>query len=98
MGYYCEDPAKKMYEKQAPNADSEKLESSIIQPFSGHPLAPLEHLFQEHIDPQELSIYLEEIEINYISYLLRYPELPGQTVEHQIHYLRLLRKALGQVK
>lgn len=58
----------------------------------------LEILLTEHIDPQEMSIYLEEIETQYLSYLLRYPELPGQTAEHQIHYLRLLRKALSLVK
>ena len=61
-------------------------------------LDPLYSFFSETIDAQEMSIYLEEIEIQYLSYLLRYPELPGQTAEHQIHYLRQLRKAIRKVK
>jgi|GEM_PF-2828455 len=58
----------------------------------------LQIFLTDHIDPQEMAIYLEEIETQYISYLLRYPEMPGETAEHQIHYLRTFRKALNLVK
>jgi hypothetical protein len=58
----------------------------------------LEELFVQVLEPESLAIFLDEIEERYISYLLRYPDQPGVTAEHQVHYLRKLRKALEQVK
>tara|TARA_R110002020_G_scaffold151410_1_gene328430 strand:+ start:121 stop:366 length:246 start_codon:yes stop_codon:yes gene_type:complete len=72
----------------------ETQNSTVLINYS---LEPLSSFFSDTIDPQEMAIYLEEIETQYLSYLLRFPELPGQTAEHQIHYLRRFRKALSKV-
>ena len=60
---------------------------------------PVYQLLRDNINPQEMAERLEEIEEQYISYLLQHADdgVPPNA-ESQVYYLRLLKKAFQKVK